>query len=669
MNKRILILIFFSIHMLISAQSPYNADSLKKIINTAVADTTKIRAWLRLSECYQDTLPYESISCLEKGFALVQPNTDKHLAASLTNELGHHLFYVGDYEKSSRYFLKTLEYYKTLNYSEGTANCLNNLGSIYIELEDYEKALQYNENALAIFEENYKSGKSDQNQIAMALGNIGRSHYYMNNFVKAKEYYLKSLHLSKITGNKNRISLMMNNIGSIFAEQQKYDSALVYFESCYQLQLELENKPMLITVLNNIAELYQKKQNFPKAIEYYNNGLNHAKSVDFLDGQKVSYGGLHECYLQLKDYENAHNYLLKYTEIKDSIFNENNSEKINEMLTAFDTEKKEQEIQLLQKDKEIRAFWQNALIIGIVLLVLLALLLFWRFREKGKVAKELENKNEAIEAQKRIIDKAYHELSEINKDITDSIRYAKRIQQAVFPHADLMKKLLPDSFVYLKPKDIVSGDFYWIATETIETSNGSQDLVYFAVCDSTGHGVPGAFMSLLNIGFLSEAIKEKKIYDPNEVFNYVRDRLVSGISKENQKDGFDGVLLCINRTSNEITYAAAHNSPLVVSSGKMIKELPSDRMPVGKGERIEQFSLHSFSMNKGDTLYVYTDGYADQFGGPKGKKFKYKQLNELLQEISQHPLSVQAQYLDKRFIEWKGNLEQVDDVCIIGMRL
>ncbi|MGZ4090006.1 MAG: PP2C family protein-serine/threonine phosphatase, partial [Bacteroidia bacterium] len=193
-------------------------------------------------------------------------------------------------------------------------------------------------------------------------------------------------------------------------------------------------------------------------------------------------------------------------------------------------------------------------------------------------------------------------------------------------------------------------------------------LFYLAVCDSTGHGVPGAFMSLLNIGFLSEAIKEKDILDPNEVFNYVRQRLIDSISKEEQKDGFDGILLCVNKTTYKITYAAANNNPVLVTNNNLIN-LKADNMPVGKGERVAGFNLFEIEAKKGDTIYLFTDGFPDQFGGPKGKKFKYRQLEEILLTNNALPLSEQAVKLNTAFEEWKGNLEQIDDVLIIGIKI
>ena len=170
------------------------------------------------------------------------------------------------------------------------------------------------------------------------------------------------------------------------------------------------------------------------------------------------------------------------------------------------------------------------------------------------------------------------------------------------------------------------------------------------------------------MGFLSEAIKEKHIYTPGEIFNYTRERLINSVSKEGQQDGFDGILFCFNLTTNNITYAASNNSPIIVRGNEII-DLKYDKMPVGKGMKIDSFSTHTFHKQENDKLYLYTDGYADQFGGPKGKKFMYKKLNEMLLAISTKPFTKQPDDLNITLTNWQGDLEQVDDILIIGIQL
>jgi ligand-binding sensor domain-containing protein/serine phosphatase RsbU (regulator of sigma subunit) len=257
--------------------------------------------------------------------------------------------------------------------------------------------------------------------------------------------------------------------------------------------------------------------------------------------------------------------------------------------------------------------------------------------EKNKV----EEKNEIIEKKQ--------------KEILDSINYARRIQYSLLANDQVLSENLPEHFILFKPKDIVSGDFYW-ATKKNER-------FYLAVCDSTGHGVPGAFMSLLNISFLNEAVNEKNISEPHKVLNHVREQLIQNM--DGGQDGMDAILVCFER--NRISYSAAHNKPVLIRKGKVI-ELQTDKMPVGKGEKMESFSGFELNAEKGDMLYMFTDGYADQFGGEKGKKFKYKQLHETLISISEEPMNVQKERLQKTFESWKGTLEQIDDVCILGVR-
>jgi ligand-binding sensor domain-containing protein/serine phosphatase RsbU (regulator of sigma subunit) len=331
--------------------------------------------------------------------------------------------------------------------------------------------------------------------------------------------------------------------------------------------------------------------------------------------------------------------------------------------------------------------WAYALYI-IVFILVCYLILKWRTKALTDRQKELEQEVQLqtfqLRQEKEKVEMKNAIIGQKQQEILDSINYAKQIQYSLLAHEDLLRENLPEHFVLFRPKDIVSGDFYWA------TKKG--DDFYMAVCDSTGHGIPGAFMSLLNISFLNEAINEKNIHEPHKVLDHVRSRLIQNMQG---KDGMDGVLLRFEK--NRITYASGHNKPVLIRKSG-IAELATDKMPVGQGERMSPFTLHTIEAEKGDMLYIFTDGYADQFGLTdearakaeaitrsgsagveeisaaralllKGKKFKYKQLHELLLKIAHHPASQQGIELDQALERWKGSLEQVDDVCIIGVRL
>jgi serine phosphatase RsbU (regulator of sigma subunit) len=287
-------------------------------------------------------------------------------------------------------------------------------------------------------------------------------------------------------------------------------------------------------------------------------------------------------------------------------------------------------------------FWYPNMVFT-VLLIFMGLRVFKL--ENQKYAREIEEQKQS--------------LQEKNKEMTDSINYARRIQYTLLAHKDVLAANLPEHFVLFKPKDIVSGDFYWATRKN--------NLFYLGVCDSTGHGVPGAFMSLLNISFLNEALNEKNITEPHRVLSHVRKRLIEHISQEGAKDGMDAILICYDRDQQLLTYAAANNAPILIRRNAL-QNLPKDKMPVGQGERTDDFTLHALSPQAGDSLYLVTDGYADQFGGPLGKKLKSRQLEKLLLAHHHQPAAKQEELLQREFLDWKGHLEQVDDVCILGIK-
>jgi serine phosphatase RsbU (regulator of sigma subunit) len=249
-------------------------------------------------------------------------------------------------------------------------------------------------------------------------------------------------------------------------------------------------------------------------------------------------------------------------------------------------------------------------------------------------------------------------LEQKNKEMTDSIHYARRIQTTILAKQEFIDSLFEKNFVIYKPKDIVSGDYYW--AEETPTHN------YIAVCDCTGHGVPGAFMSLLTSGLLSAAINEYNIHEPHEIFNFVRTKLIQNVSKDGAKDGMDGTILCVNKENGKVTYAGANSSPVLIKNNEIIK-LPKCRMPVGLGEINAPFKSYDLDLEKGDMIYLYTDGLPDLFGGPKGKKLTTKQLHLLLKKVSSFDTTSQKQQLEKYIHEWKGDWEQIDDICMIGV--
>jgi serine phosphatase RsbU (regulator of sigma subunit) len=546
------------------------------------------------------------------------------------------------------YYVKSYDIFKSVKSGKQSAAALMGIGNVYSTMKSYDLCLKYYDQALSYFLE-----VKDSTFISYIYTNISEVYASMNDVNKELEFQRKSLSIKEKLNDDYGLVYSYSNMSGLMAKQSKEDSALYFANKSIEKSIKINNQEFLTTSYKALADVYFHFKNYKQAVDVYGQALNIARKLKNSKSESTILKLLANAQLLSGDYVNGSNSLLEFIDLNDSINNIETLKSFNELQTQYETDKKEKEISLLnERDKKREIVIYS--IIGLSLLLgLLSFVLFNRFRLKKRAANELEIRNNEISNQKHIIE-------EKQKEITDSIHYAKRIQNTLLAHKDFIDKFIPQNFILFKPKDIVSGDFYW-ATE-------HNNKFYLAVCDSTGHGVPGAFMSLLNIGFLSEAIKEKNISRPNEIFNYVRKRLTESIGSDGQKDGMDAILVCIDTNTKSINYAAANNEPVLLKNGNYIK-LAKDKMPVGQGELIADFTLHTIDYETGDTLYLYTDGYADQFGGPKGKKFKYKALNDLLESIHHLPMQEQHHQLNQTIANWMGDLEQVDDICIVGIRL
>lgn len=260
------------------------------------------------------------------------------------------------------------------------------------------------------------------------------------------------------------------------------------------------------------------------------------------------------------------------------------------------------------------------------------------------------------------------EVETKNAEITDSINYARKIQNAILPSTYAIKKLLPDSFIFYKPKDIVSGDFFWIEEK--------ENTILFAAVDCTGHGVPGAMMSVLGYNILSQAVKERSLINPSDILKHL-DKGVNQMLQQNTeenaiKDGMDLALCSLNPSTLELQFAGAYNPLWIIKhSTQELLEIKGDKKPIGANTEGEKgvFTNHPVQLEKGDCIYIFSDGYADQFGGMKGKKFMYKPIKALLASIHSKPMPEQMNLLEKNLKEWQGSLEQVDDIIVIGVRV
>lgn len=568
-------------------------------------------------------------------------------------------FFLSNYEKALGYYLKSLGLYKKTNDKPGMAQAYNNLGIIYSSLNNEEKAI-----------ENYTSSLQLANEIGArdlvttAYNNLGTVFQKRKNYPKALEYFTKSLSLSRELKLSEGIAQNLERIGMVMQEQNKLPEALVKFEEALDMQEKAGQVYSTANILMSMGSVLAKLNRSADAAKCYDRALKIAQEIkakNLIADISFNYAGLLK---QNKDYKKAYFFMTQYSSIRDSILSDEKNKSMAEMQTRFDTDAKEKEIVLLTKNKDIEELKlgeqkeniekQKVTIyasgISIVLALALAFFGYRSYAEKKKTNIILEEKNRAISKQKEIL-----EIK--NKQITNSIVYAKSIQDVILPSDEVVKKQLPDSFILFKPKDVVSGDFYWL--------NGE----YIAAIDCVGHGVPGGFMALHAYNLIERIAKENKNASPNLILDQLNKQVIESLHQNNDhtsvKHGMDLALLKIK--GNKIEYSGARNPLLIVSPAKELKEVKADKMFVGGA--LGNFTNNILEVEKGSMLYVFTDGYADQKGGPQNKKFFISVLKELLASASDKNTEEQKAILDKTFEEWKGKNEQMDDVLIVGIRV
>lgn len=665
MKRKLYALIIFQVlHLSIGYSQNRYIDSLINYNKTAPQDTHKLSVLTTIIESindddvwskYNDELGPLAKKLAENSNPIIQKKSKSHYSDYLNNK-GYLLNNLGDITQALEYFHQSLKVQAEIGDKKGQSYSLNNIGFIYNNQNQYDKALSYYKKSIALQIE-----IDDKHGEALSLNNIGNIYDKRGSLKKSLFYYFKSLNIRKTIKDDYGTGYSLQNIGDVYFKQKNYFSALYYFTKSLELRKKIADTKGISLSLSVMGRLFLEQNNITLSLKYSLESLNKAKETGFPEVISNSASLLEEIYLKEEKFNQAHEMLTLAVKMRDSI-NNNETQRSTvrkqlqyeyekrEVTSKADQEKRELTYQANSKQQQIIIY---SIIFGLLLCIIFGGFIFNRFKVTQK-------QNTIIQSQKQLVEEQKHIVEAHQKDIVDSINYAKRIQYALLANESQFTENTSSHFIYFKPKDIVSGDFYW-ATEY-------ENNFYLAVCDCTGHGVPGAFMSLLSIGFLSEAIKEKNIKEPNKVFDYIRKRLIESISNEDQKDGFDGILLRINKSTNEITYAAANNHPIQISN-KDLLHLHYDKMPVGKGEKKDGFSLYNITSKTGDSLYLYTDGYADQFGGPKGKKFKYKPLNELLLSNVNEPMERQKELLDTILRAWKGNLEQVDDVLVIGIKI
>ena len=759
---KILLIFWFIFYFFSSSYSqPRNLDSLLHATKNAKHDTIKVKAFVSLSNLYRNSNPDSALFFGEQGLKLAEKNKWEKGISLCYKSLGLAHFETSRYEKAIECFHHSLNIDEKDNNLKGMAICYNYIGGVYNDQNQLEKAEEYYKKSLELRE---KIG--DKKGIAASYNNIGLVYYNKKDFQKALEFYTMSLKLKEGTNDKYGLAGSYNNVGLVHSELGDNKLALDFYKKSYILREEIGDKKGVSAILGNMALLNidlanatnnvtEKKIYFTEAVRYGKECLVISEELDALLWKNKTAEVLMKSYKGLGDVSNSLKYAELFIETSDSLYKEDKVKAIEEIDAKYQTEKKEKQIELQQihiekqdvEAKQHRTFIY-AVSTGLFLVLLLLFVAFYAYRQKRKAnilltkqKKEIEEKNEELNQQKEEITAQRDEienqrdqilerneelnqkneeiatqrdeiisqrdilsgqnkiLKEQKRNITDSIIYAKRIQKALFSKEELFQQVFSEHFVFFKPRDIVSGDFFWCSI--------IDDWVIFCVADCTGHGVPGAFMSVLGISFLNEISKNKEIKAAAQALDLLQSSIIESLHQKEKMsnqpswttvmDGMDIALCALNKKTMELHFAGANNPLYIVKTGYYpaftspkplqevkadsspgtLYEVKGDKQPIGMHDHSEPFTNHIIQLQKGDTIYLFSDGFMDQFGGEKGVKFKSKPFKKLIADIAHLTLAEQKKILETTFENWINHIsaetdtvyEQTDDVTVLGIRI
>ncbi len=714
-------LIFCSI--LLNAEQPKKAvsnnavDSLITILKKSKEDTAKVNTQNTLSRLYIAISCYEqAIQCSESARLQSEKLNFKKGEGDANNLIAIGYWFQGNYEKSLTNYLKALKLREEIGDKKGIVNSYRNIAIIYENQGNNAKALDNHNKALKIMEE-----IGDKPGIALSYRDIGYVYMVEGKYAEANINNLKSLNIMEEAGDKNGIADSYVNIGNVYLAQDNYEKALFNLLKALKIKEQFSKKEELPNFYDNITDIYMKqgdaaaskkfspyfyrnaldyqmkslkikeqksdsrgmaysyntigtiymKQNkFDEAGLYLNKALYLFNEIKSKDGMKDTYSSLTDLSETKGDYAQACMYYKLYSDLKDTMLNEHSSKQLSDMSSKYESEKKERDIDLLTKDKTLQEaevnkqkLIRNTFIGGLALAVLLAFLLINRFSTRQKLNTVLSAANNELTQKNVLIEKQ-------KEKIIASINYAQLIQQSILMEESEIQKHLPDSFVYFQPKDIVSGDFYWFSK--------IDDKIIIAAIDCTGHGVPGAFMSMIGNTLLNQIVNEKHICKPSEILRHLNLGVYEALHQQKDgalsEDGMDTALCCIDYKNNELQYAG--QNPLYILRGSEIEIIKGDIRGIGGGGLIakihdpltREFTNHIIPIQKGTSIYLSTDGYLDQFGGGERKKFGTQKLKETLLNNQHLNMQQQKELIASAHNNWKGNVQQIDDILVIGIR-
>ena len=662
-------------------------ETAKKIQDTFLLEERYIQLAQNLQQAGLAQAAFDTLFSRLKKYE----NVSKRINAFYLNNIGD--FYYNNYnnEKALQYYQKAFPYYLENKKYERASEILSKISEQYDLLGQKEQAIKGCLQNLKLIEKvRDQSGKIN---IFWRLSNL-----YIG--IKNMDSGLSVINQILLIANKSKdkygLAMAYGAMSYFYKSKNEKVKQEEYILKCLRIYEEMQSENNIMYRLIDLSAFYIDNGNYQKSLTSSERGLKLAEKLKDIDSQKTFWNLLYIGYKKLNRASEALTAFEAFKTMEDSLKNFLNQSAIQTREQTIQFEKKQNQFKLEQERKEIiskeekqkQTIIRNALILILIVISILVLFIYKNFRLKKASNHSLTEQNKIISLQKQEVEIQKHLVEEKQKEILDSIHYAKRLQEAILPPLHFINEHAPNNFVLYQPKDVVAGDFYWAETK--------DNKFFIAAADCTGHGVPGAMVSVVCSNALNRTVNEFGITDTGEILDKTRELVLETFTKGNSevKDGMDISLLCIDKQNNKAFWSGANNPLWYVScpvtssevekstdagldsarpdtnvGSAIIVEIKADKQPIGKSDHAKPFTTNEITLQKGMLFYLFTDGFADQFGGPKGKKFKYKQLEELLLANANKSMNEQHEILIQQFNLWKGDLEQIDDVCVIGVRL
>lgn len=666
--------------------------------------TEAIKYYNQASESYQKLIDHKD-SKIAEWMSIALAKLYVNMGVTHTN--------LGNFDLGMQKYLEAIRVYEKVNDFGGMASCYLGMANLDYYQKEFDRAISNLQKGSELYEKvGNKSG------VANCYNSLGGIYYGKNEFAKSIQTYSKVLAIRIEMNDKKGISTAYTNLANVYIETDDLDLAVDYLAKSLAIDEEIGDQYGVAIVQSNIASVYDKMA-FKKGIDLQNRTLYHNKALEY---SQMAYENakqmevvplinfttniLSKVYRSLGNFTESERFFKEYVQTNDSLYSFEKAKALSEMQTRYETEKKQQEIDFLNSESKRQKLITYTFLSGFVLVAILSTFLFVLFSQKKRANlllaeqkqqivmqnanlqqanEEILAQRDEITSQRDLVVNQKQRLEVVHNQITNSIRYAQSIQAAILPSEKKLKEISNDFFVYMRPCELVSGDFFWATT--------FEDFQVFCVADCTGHGVPGAFMSILGISALNDIVANHRVTKASEILGYLRSSVIEALSQNDpehlHKDGMDIGLCVFNKKTSELQFAGAKIPLWIVATNKnsmdwkgvntsepidnetyALFEIKGDIMPVGTSPKMDPFTNNLISINSNRiNLYLATDGFTDQFGGKNRSKYGSARLKNLLLGIEEKNPLERKLLVENEFDNWKGQETQIDDVIVMSICL